>query len=71
VPHAEKAGIAGKISPPHRREDLGWREVLGVPVREELVSQKLGKKKISEPTPKTSPPWGAGGQNPVVVLLSF
>jgi hypothetical protein len=47
------------------------REDLGVPVREELVSQKLGKKKISEPTPKTSPPWGAGGQNPVVVLLSF
>jgi len=28
-PHAEKAGIAGKYSPPHRSEDLGWREDLG------------------------------------------
>ena len=28
-PTQSKAGITGKYSPPHRSEDLGWREDLG------------------------------------------
>ncbi len=35
-PTQSKAGIAGKCSPPHRSEDLGWREDLVRLAREDL-----------------------------------